>query len=297
MTTGMKVSAPGKDVNIADINDLILHSEYSMFKYHGEYTTSTVFNPGDITKTVSITHGLGYVPAFISYGKRSDDGANFIIPSLPYGISEFDYSESWADIDKIYFKITLFSGYGQQPVGWNEFIYSPSDFYNSFFGSTESVQVGNQDGSGVSGALRFTGITLDKNQSISSAEVNFYVGVRGNGSGDMKIRSYGIDEDNTDSFGYPLGRSKTSAVNIQNVSLPQSGEYFGINLKSQVEEIIARNGWSNGNAIGFIFDDDGSPNNVYTYDGKTGTNSFFKYRIPGTLTVNFRTIVFKDKIA
>jgi len=295
MATKIKIVKAGKSINSTDPRDYLLHSDYPMLKYHNEYTASVTFNPGDITKTTSVAHNLGYVPAFVSYGKRSNDGANFIIPSIPYGIGEFDYGESWADDTNIYFRVTLFTGYSSRPAGWNQDVYDFSDYYSSFDNLNDHWSAG-KTSFGFGGAFRFTGIALTKNQSISAADIEVGVTAKGTGTGDVKMRHYGIDEDNTGDFtSGPMGRSKTTAVVYQNHSPSTPNYNFSFDVKSQVEEIIARAGWSSGNAMGFITEDNGSPDNVWV----VARNSFNSLRItkPGTLTVNFRVIVFKDKIA
>ena len=152
---------------------------------------------------------------------------------------------------------------------------SASDFWNTYFNHNTSAEVGKEtDGTTVNGALRFTNITIPQGTSIQEAILGFYVGVKGAGSGDLRARIWGIDEDNTGSFGSsPMGRSKTDAVNTDNWSLPSAGEFSNHNVTSLVQEIINRGGWSSGNAMGFLLEDNGSPNDVWAYDSNLSTNS------------------------
>ena len=139
--------------------------------------------------------------------------------------------------------------------------------YGEFDESYYYIQIGLDDGNNCNGAIRFAGIPINQGVSVYSAILNFYIDTRGSGSGDMKIKTYGIDEDNTAPFtSYPMGRPKTDAFTSQNVSVPPAGERFGINVKDQVNEILARGGWQNGNAIGFLIYNDGSPDNVWAKD-------------------------------
>jgi len=115
----------------------------------------------------------------------------------------------------------------------------------------------------------------------------------------MKIKTYGIDEDNTADFSSsPMGRDETTSVTTQNVSVPSAGNYFGINVRDQVAEITTRSGWSSGNSLGFKIFDNGSPDSVWTEDDQpTGINSRLEIIYGDSTTITFRTIIFKDKIA
>lgn len=288
MTNGIKISKPTKDIKTAVLKDLLFHSDYAMFKYHLDTTASMTINAGDTTKLITIPHGLSYVPAFISYIKYSD--GLMMLPQRRQLISGID--EQWyayADATNIY-------------IGWksaqpyNKTTYSVSDYWNSFIFSNSSFEVGNDKGSGVNGSMRFTSIDLNNSQSIVSATVDVYVGAKGTGSGNLLHKIYGIDEDNTSDYSSdPTSREKTSAVTEQNVSIPPSGEIFGVNVTNQVSEIISRTGWSNGNALGFNFFDNGSNTDVWVYNGssKRSTLSIIK---SGSTSYSFRIIVFKDKI-
>lgn len=282
----------GKDVKTAGIEDLLLHSDYPMFKYHNEYPTSVTFNPGDHTKTVSITHGLGYVPAFIAYGVRDDDGANFIIPSIPYGIGVSSWAECYADKDKIYFTFNIYDEI--TGAGWNEFIYDLGAVFPEYFDGDMAIIAGNIIGDSYSSGYRFDNIDLDKDQSISSASIEFLDIYSGTTNSDTKLKLYGCDEDDVSNI--DLNNSKTTAYYDTNVPHQSSLFNYGFNVKSTIEEIIARNGWSNGNNLGFMMFDNGSATNARTVFNLDSTINL-KILLPGTLTINFRAIVFKDKIA
>jgi len=289
---GIKVTRAGYSTSTNDPRQLLMSSAYPMFKYHNEYTVSATFNPGDQTATASVTHGLGYVPAFMAYGVRDDDNANFIIPSIPYAISEFDFAEAWADDDKIYFKVTLFDDYIGQ--GWNELIYNFSDYWSSFDSLNDHWSAGATDFA-FGGAFRFTGIALTNSQAITSATITVGVTAKA-GNTDIKMNHWGIDEDSTADFSSdPMGRTKTTATLGQDLSAPATPFGFDINVKNMVEEIIARGSWSSGNAIGFITNDNGSAADTWIV-ARYSTNTLTILK-PGTLTVDFRAIVFKDRIS
>jgi hypothetical protein len=298
---GLKITKPGKSTTTTDPRDMLLSSAYQMFKYHGIYTASATFNPGDRTVTTSITHGLGYVPAFVSYGVREDDGSAFIIPSLPYGISEFDYAQSWADTQKIYFKVTLFGGYEAKEAGWNELIIPISDFWNTYSNDNSYFEVGREGSTGYHGALRFASVPLTGLTSISSAKILIPCNWKTNDSSRwMRWRNYGIDEDNTQSFNNPMDRNKTTATSYQNRTVPTNiGDFVEIDCISMLNEIRGRAGWSSGNAMGFLMTEDGSDDNAAFASNAIGAfsnSAYLDILKSGTLTVHFKTIVFKDKI-
>lgn len=129
-----------------------------------------------------------------------------------------------------------------------------------------SFEVGENFGS-QDGAIRIPSVPVGQATTVISATLIINVPVKGDGSGNLKVSAYGIDEDNTADFSSnPLGRSKTSAVTNAEISLPPEGENIGINVTNQVNEILARGGWSNGNAMGFIIQNNGSPTDVYIFN-------------------------------
>jgi len=130
----------------------------------------------------------------------------------------------------------------------------------------------------VYGALRFTGINVAQGTTVNDATLHIYVEDRGSGSGDCKIQYWGIDEDNTSDFSAsPFGRDKTTASHSPDVSVTSPPGWQNLSCTSEVNEILARGGWSSGNAMGFIFNPrDGTPDNRYMLDMNTGasTNSY-----------------------
>jgi len=298
MKYGIKASRTTIDVKNAGINDLIMHSEYPMFKYHGIYTSSVIFNPGDSTKTTSITHGLGYVPSFLAYGVRSDDNATFIIPSLPYGDTSPDnYTVVWADTDKIYFKTNITNGWNR----WNSAnFYSDTAYFdlavNDFPdpGDWFGVVFGRPSGwDGKSSAWRIQDVDINKNESLTAAtlEINHIFTV---GSQDTKYLVFGIDEDNCPS-NFSTSSTKTSASDARNQSAIGGYWNFGTDVLDQVNEIISRNGWQYGNDMGFILNDNSSPDGNWLGANESCYCSLNILK-SGNLTVNYKVIVFKDKI-
>lgn len=138
-----------------------------------------------------------------------------------------------------------------------------SFFQNGAFEYQGDCEVGRR-GNASSGALRFSNLQIAKDQSIISAELIYkYDGVGTATTGDWKFKVYGIDQDNTGNFSSnPLGRSKTTARITIDTTPPISGRKT-LDVKSILEEITTRSGWSSGNNVGFLFLDDGSDEDVF----------------------------------
>lgn len=293
MTTGIKVSKPGESIFSNDIRNLSFHHDYTMLKYHSNTTTTSTLNAGDTESSATVSHSLGYVPAFLVYYKRSDESVERLIPDIPYGVGFDLYPWAYATTTGI----TV--GYSSADP-YNQISILTTDYYNSSTGRG-NVYTGNHPVSGtLNGAMYFPGVTLNKDQSIVSAGIDYRVYSKGSGTGDVLMRTTGIDEDNTGDFsGYPFGRDQTTASTSQSQSLGSTPFTFEVNVKSQVEEIIARAGWSSGNAMAFLVLDNGSPSDVYVGDGLGAGIDVSKLIITktGSLTISFRVIIFKDKIA
>jgi hypothetical protein len=136
--------------------------------------------------------------------------------------------------------------------------YQPGEGQGFFFVGNSSV-LGDYDG-----ATRFQNITIAQGTTVNDAILRIYVGGVGDGSGNLVLKAYGIDEDNTATFSTnPFGRDKTTAY-TDNIDIkPTQGGWRDINVKNQVNEILARGGWASGNAIGFLVYGNGSASNVW----------------------------------
>lgn len=152
----------------------------------------------------------------------------------------------------------------------NELIYSPvtsDDYFYQF--QTEGGSEGTYfftvgyyklSNATLRGAIRFTSINLAQGTSIYAANVHMYVGIR-SGSSEVKAKIWGINEDNTADFssgGGVFARSRTTNSNTNSYSATGTGGYFTIGVTSMVQQIINRGGWSSGNAIGFVVEDNGT---------------------------------------
>lgn len=301
MTTPViKISNIGKDVKTAGIDDLLLHSSYPIPKYHGTYESSVIFTPGDSVKTSYITHGLGYVPMFIASGVKDSDGKHFIIPSLYYDpeLSPDTYTIAWADTQNIYFKTVITNGWNR----WNSTSFysdtayfdlsvndfpDPGDWFGVVFGRPSGYD-------GKSSAWRIQDVLINNSESLVSANLEIS-NVFTVGSQDTKYHVNGIDEDNCPSD-FSTSSTKTSATDTRTQSSVSGYFNFSTDVLDQVNEIISRSGWNYGNDMGFILTD-----NSTTEGNWLGANQYCYSSLDilksGNLTVNYKVVVFKDKIA
>jgi hypothetical protein len=291
---GIKVSKVGADINSNDIRDLLMSSKFPMLKYHAVATPSVSINAGDTDKYVDVTHTLGYTPAFISY--HVDSGNSYYIPTLGRGTGNPPfYTYSWADASKVRVGYAL----PGNPYGTN--IFHPlagNDYWDNHYGANSFILVGNKFSSGFDGAIRFPSINVTQGETIVSATLDVRAEYSNNGGGDVKFDMWGIAEDNTSDFsGSPMGRTKTSSVTHRQGPPSSTGQYFGVDVKNQVQEIVNRGGWSSGNSLGFTYGDTGSFTNSYMEDDFDGSGSSKLTIVTGSsITISFRVIIFKDKL-
>lgn len=145
------------------------------------------------------------------------------------------------------------------------------------FDTSAGCIVGHWSGDPTDGAIRFENIAIPTGASVDLAILMYrYYGVGGN-SGSWIHEVNGIDEDNTAPFGYPFGRPLTGAQINVNEGPPTSGGTKAYDVRSLVNEIVQRGGWSSGNAMGFILRDTGSSTNIFA-QANLGT-SYFVYRV------------------
>jgi hypothetical protein len=296
-TFGLKVSKTGASVGSTDVRDLIFHHNYTMLKYHSNTSTSVTLTEDQTEASTTVSHNLGYVPAFLVYYKRSDESVERLIPDIPYGV-DFDYYP-WAYATTT--GVTV--GYSYKTY-FNRATYTATDYYNTYWGDNSAYLIGRTgapptiDGStGRNGAVRFTNVAIAGADTITRAKVYLYAGNK-NGSSSLVVRwhNYGIDEDNTASFGDPFGRDTTTATSYQERTVPGLGDYVEVDVLDEATEIKNRVGWSSGNAMGFTFIEDGGDDSASFWD-TTPPYSYMELTKDGSLTVYFRVIIFKDKIA
>lgn len=285
---GIKAVSAGTSVTTASPKDVILSSQYPMFKQHSDTTGTVTFSTGDQAKYGTINHNLGYVPAYLTYEVNPIEGATFLIPSIPYGTSGYDYDECQCGTANLVIGIHLNSPLGQQR-------FTADQIFHELDTGSVNVLAGNASGSGYSSAVRFPSVSIAKNETINSAYISWIHQISaGTNPSDTSIRTFGIDEDNVGDVN--TSKPVTTAVTVQNQAKIGSWFSFDTNVKSQVEEITTRSGWSSGNNMGFIIYDYSSPSDTYI----AGDNSSYAILtvISGTSTqaVRYRGIIFKDKI-
>lgn len=285
---GIKVSKSGKGVTSTDLRDLLMHSNYSMFKYHLDTTTSMTINAGDTSKTVTVAHGLGYVPAFIAY--FNDGSYNSLLPQRrSFYTGEDEHIFATADATNIYIK-------WKSVVPYLRSTFTATDSWSSAVErySTSIGDYGDPFGD-LSCAILFENLPVTRTETITSATMEFSVTLKGS-SNNVKMRTYGIDEDDTGEFsGYPLGRTTTSAYKEQEQSSATTPFSFGINVIDMFNEVRTRGGWSSGNNMGFLMFDNGTTTGAYFFGGYDDCS--LTIQRSGSLTYSFRILVFKDKIA
>ncbi len=139
------------------------------------------------------------------------------------------------------------------------------NFYDKHYDAIGELPLGVSDGHTRDGALRFTNVTIAKNENIISATLTIRFEYR-YGTGDLKIRTKGIDEDDTGDFNSnPFVRESTTASTDNQTNIP-ANDRLNVDITSQVQEIVNRGGWASGHAMGFQIWDNGSANGDYIID-------------------------------
>jgi hypothetical protein len=285
---GIKVSNAGTGVASTDIRDQIMNSQYSMFKYHSDGTVAVTFNAGDTVAYGTVSHGLGYVPAFMSYVNYPSDSYQRLVPSIPYGVSFNHYANAYAGTSNVVVSFNLTTPYNQTRI-------SGQRLWNDWSGSNLSWRVGKRDGDRADSAVRFTNVNFSGTESFSSVILEPYVSDIGN-TGDVKMTTYGVNEDNTGDFdSSPMGRSRTTAYKSQTQTTSSTPFTFNIDVKEIFEEITSRANWKSGNAMAFLNFDNITDDGKYMFHDGASDFSLIVTKT-GTLTVTFRVIIFKDKI-
>lgn len=258
---GMKTSQVGHSVLTAADRYLNFDSRFDTLKIKTQGTSTLTHS----TRTRTIAHGLGYVPAFMVHIKVPGTDGYFLSPvqyeRTFYGPPPNNGIISWADSTNIYIK-------AQDDVGWKKFYTSSADDClegSSALGEgTSWVGVGNSGTWGdMRGAIRFNNVTLNQGQAIQEAVLG--LNLYNDPSGDVPVTTTGIDEDNTGDFAdLNFSRSKTSAYSNETASGSfNAGDTWAFGVTSIVQEIIVRGGWSNGNSMGFYLDRNGGASGRY----------------------------------
>lgn len=285
------VAKNGYAYNNNDIRNIVFHSDYKLLKQYIEATGSLTFSAGETYKSVSLAHNLGYVPAYLPFIHWPDFTSGVtqyhLTPVYASGFMGDIAIVSYSDSSNIVFNAEVYDVF----TNYYPILFDYTDNYSN--NGNYNLCFGKEGGDGRDCAIRFYNIDLNKNQSITSATIEYWISEKGSSTSDAKLQCWGIDEDDCGEIWQNLGRDKTSARTTQNVAAG-ANSFFGINVTNQVREIIARNGWQNGNHMGFYIFDDGSPNNTHRRD--SNYNTYLKIVLPGSHTMYFKALVFLDKI-
>ena len=290
MTNGIRVAKPGYAVETASPKRLVFSSEYATFRVQ-QQGSGTITHTGG--RTITIPHNLGYVPVFLVHGTLAGDSNYYILPSTNTGtIITPTETTAWATADSTNLYINVDSDYGFVTFNVNDAFEESGGTLRGFFGYGHNF-AGLGD---MKGALRFGSVAIAKNASIYDSSIGIHVDYR-YGSSQMYCAMYGIDEDNTADFSStPLGRPKTTA-RARPEANPSVGQTLWFGCTNQVQEVVNRGGWSSGNNMGFIFQEDGgdqSPDgNGFYSDVNSG--HYLKVLDHDTL-LNYKYTIFKDKI-
>lgn len=288
---GIKVSKPGVDVNSANPHELVFSSKYKTLRIHsrGSGSISSASGGGLVT----IPHGLDYVPAFLVHVDNASTGSYCI---APFANSSKQLLHAYADDTNLYIKATadvntynFYSGSESKNYAWE---YSGGYYTDAMYTGEGSV-FGN-----LNGAYRVEDVTLANSQSnITSAKLKFYVTTR-TGSGLIQTLIRGIDEDNTakfDSGTAVFARGRTTASLNSNTNL-STGAYANEDVKSIVEEIISRPGWSSGNAMAFTLDDNGTSAGNDYYDNYVSANTYLEVITTIATTADYKYTIFLNQL-
>lgn len=133
---------------------------------------------------------------------------------------------------------------------------------------------------GISGAIRFPSIPINQGVSVNYALLYFYAQNSSGGSGTLKAKIYGINQDNTAIFNDDvLARPRTTAVTTFADTVAAAGTYEDWVVTSQVNEILARPGWASGNAMGFHITDDTTADTTWISDPASGAETYLLIRV------------------
>ena len=222
---GIKITKPGYGTSTTDPRNMLMNSEYSMLKIHSITDETITISAGSNTGNVTVSHSLGYVPAFMAFAYGTNpwvqqlDDAGQIIPIYASLKSGNPNVESYSNSTGVTTTVTLPENYNEYNYNWT----APNDLYDALYGARSYTVTGHKAGNGRNHAIKFDNVDIDQGSTIVSASLEHYTEYRWvtTPAQDMKLKTWGIDEDNTDSFDSdPMGRTKTTAVTSQTQVVP-----------------------------------------------------------------------------
>lgn len=139
------------------------------------------------------------------------------------------------------------------------------DVNESVFGfATDAIQSGDIFGSPIYAGLRFQGVNVPQGATIDSAILTLNIASL-EGGATPSTYCYGVDADTAaawaDPGNLPSAVTPTTAQSATFAPIATGSEQ--VDVTTIVQEIIDRVGWSSGNALALVFNDDGTSSNEY----------------------------------
>lgn len=133
--------------------------------------------------------------------------------------------------------------------------------------------------------VRFQNVLIPKNATIKSAKL-VLTADRDSSTGTASTKIQGIAEDNTRDYSSHVTNQlasapKTSAVTMSMPPFKTNVEYETPDISEIVKEIVDREGWAPGNAMGFTFSDFSGAREAYTFNGDGGRSVRFEVEFEG----------------
>lgn len=141
-----------------------------------------------------------------------------------------------------------------------------TDDGSSYFSG--GAEIGKRFGPGEKCAFRFSNVQVNQGATVQSAFLRFWVQERGGNESDhIRFKTYGIKEtDTADLSSNPFSRTHTSTSDETDIVLPPTLQHRDITVTGIVNEIAGQGGWSSGNHMGFLLEDNGTDGTAYIYD-------------------------------
>lgn len=111
-SVALKVAKSGHDVSTATDDNLIFNSNQDIFKIVGS-GSAVIPASGTSTSTTSISHGLGYIPAYLGYVFFSLSSSYNLLPALSINDTTgaiISFYEGWTDATTINFRVHVPGG-------------------------------------------------------------------------------------------------------------------------------------------------------------------------------------------
>ena len=121
MTTGIKVSYPGKSIDSTTPEDFVLNSEYGsvkIYKQNDNETYSTVTVGASTYADVTITHNLGFAPMTMLYVETTPGSGRWFM-GISFSPNEDTYitaDGTYTYVDDTYFKFRIYNRISSQRI-------------------------------------------------------------------------------------------------------------------------------------------------------------------------------------